>query len=256
MTYTAQVPRDDLHFILHLNPLIPRPSPSHPYPLWKMQSFRPEIILDFGPDRNFPPTRPFTKSLDEISGASGKCSSIFSWICLPLPPPFQIKLGGPQGRIQEFILGGAKPRSPIESWGRSPNRGREAPNYRGRSPSRGREAPENWGRSPNRGRSPRKSRGEGVWGGGSVSPSPENFWKIELETIHFGAYLKQLFEMTNKMVRLSLSGKIISNYLMWRKKRGTGLGRGLSEPLPRKFLKNQFWNHSFWCIFEAIIWND
>ena len=114
-----------------------------------------------------------------------------------------------QGRIQEFILRGAKPRSPIESWGRSPNRGREAPEYRGRSPSRGREAPEyrgrspsrgreapeNWGRSPNRGRSPRKSGGR-------------------------------------------------------------GLGRGLGEPLPRKFLKNQTWNHSFWCIFEAIIWND
>ena len=40
------------------------------------------------------------------------------------------------------------------------------------------------------------------------------------------------------------------------KKRGRGLGRGLGEPLPRKFLKNQTWNHSFWCIFEAIIWND
>ena len=115
-----------------------------------------------------------------------------------------------QGRIQEFILGGAKPRSPIESQGRSPNRGREAPEYRGRSPSRGREAHENWGRSPNRGRSPRKNGGRGlgrglgeplpVWGGGSVSPSPENFWKIKLETIHFGAYLKQLFEMTNEMV--------------------------------------------------------
>ena len=33
-----------------------------------------------------------------------------------------------------------------------------------------------------------------------VSPSPENFWKIKLETIHFGAYLKQLFDMTNEMV--------------------------------------------------------
>ena len=42
--------------------------------------------------------------------------------------------------------------------------------------------------------------GGGVWGGGSVSLSPENFWKIKLETIHFGAYLKQLFEMTNEMV--------------------------------------------------------
>ena len=41
-----------------------------------------------------------------------------------------------------------------------------------------------------------------------------------------------------------------------RKKRGRGLGRGLGEPLLRKFLKNQTWNHSFWCIFEAIIWCD
>ena len=94
-----------------------------------------------------------------------------------------------------IYFGGAKPRSLIESWGRSPNRGREAPEYRGRSPSRGRKAPENWGRSPNRGRSPRKSGGR-------------------------------------------------------------GLGRGLGEPLPRKFLKNKTRNHSFWCIFEAIIWND
>ena len=46
----------------------------------------------------------------------------------------------------------------------------------------------------------REKAGGGVWGGGSVSPSPENFWKIKLETIHFGAYLKQLFEMTNEMV--------------------------------------------------------
>ena len=46
---------------------------------------------------------------------------------------------------------------------------------------------------------PEKKAGGGVWGGGSVSP-PEIFWKIKLETIHFGAYLKQLFEMTNEMV--------------------------------------------------------
>ena len=37
---------------------------------------------------------------------------------------------------------------------------------------------------------------------------------------------------------------------------GRGLGRGLGEPLPRKFLKNQTWDHPFWCIFKAIIWND
>ena len=39
------------------------------------------------------------------------------------------------------------------------------------------------------------------------------------------------------------------------KKRRRGLGRGLGEPLPRKFLKNETWNHSFWCIFEANFWN-
>ena len=94
-----------------------------------------------------------------------------------------------------IYFGGAKPRSPIESWGRSPNRGREAPEYRERSPSRGREAPEKLRAKPE----PRAK--------------PEN-------------------------------------------NRGRGLGRGLGEPLPRKFLKNQTWNHSFWCIFEAIIWND
>ena len=31
-------------------------------------------------------------------------------------------------------------------------------------------------------------------------PLPRKFWKIKLETIHFGAYLKQLFDMTNEMV--------------------------------------------------------
>ena len=46
----------------------------------------------------------------------------------------------------------------------------------------------------------RDKAGEGVWGGGSVSPSPENLKKITLETILFGEYLKQLFEMTNEMV--------------------------------------------------------
>ena len=59
----------------------------------------------------------------------------------------------------------------------------------GRSPNRGREAPEIWGRSPNRGRSPRKSGGR-------------------------------------------------------------GLGRGLGEPLPRKFLEFRTSNRSIWCIVE------
>ena len=44
----------------------------------------------------------------------------------------------------------------------------------GRSPNRGREAPEIWGRSPNRGRSPRKSGGRGL-GRGLGEPLPRNF---------------------------------------------------------------------------------
>ena len=109
------------------------------------------------------------------------------------------ELGAARGGSRNLFWGGAKPRSPIEGYGRSPNRGREAPEYRGRSPSRGHEAPENWGRSPNRGRSPRKIGGRGL-GRGLGEPLPRKFWKIKLETNHFGAYLKQLFEMTNKMV--------------------------------------------------------
>ena len=71
-----------------------------------------------------------------------------------------------QWRSQEVEVGG-------QNWGRSPNRGHGAP--------------ENWGRSQNRGWSPRFSGGgSGVWGGGSVSPSPETFWKFVLETVHSG----------------------------------------------------------------------
>ena len=82
-----------------------------------------------------------------------------------------------QGRIQEFIFGGPnQARSLIESYGRSPNRGREAPEYRGRSPSRGRELSARELRAkPEPRAKPEKKRGGGVWGGGSVSPSPEKF---------------------------------------------------------------------------------
>ena len=90
-----------------------------------------------------------------------------------------------QGRIQEFILGGPNqgPQSKVE--GEARIEGAKRPRIEGEARTEG-EA--------------REKAGGGVWGGGSVSPSPENFWKIKLETIHFGAYLKQLFEMTNEMV--------------------------------------------------------
>ena len=39
------------------------------------------------------------------------------------------------------------------------------------------------------------------------------------------------------------------------KKRGVGLGIGLGEPLLRKFLKNQTWNH-FGAYLKQIIWNS
>ena len=45
--------------------------------------------------------------------------------------PMNSRLAGADPGI---LFGGAKPRSPIESWGWSPNQGREAPEYRGRSP--------------------------------------------------------------------------------------------------------------------------
>ena len=45
----------------------------------------------------------------------------------------------------------------------------------------------------------REKTGERVWGGGSVSPSPEIFLKIKLEIIQFGAYLRQTFQINNNM---------------------------------------------------------
>ena len=50
----------------------------------------------------------------------------------------------------------------------------------GWSQNRGCEAPEIWGRSANRKRSPSLS-GEGIWGEGSMSPTPENFENVYLK---------------------------------------------------------------------------
>ena len=41
-----------------------------------------------------------------------------------------------------------------------------------------------------------------------------------------------------------------------REKAGEGSGEGARWAPPQKIFENQTWNHSFWCIFEAIIWND
>jgi hypothetical protein len=82
-----------------------------------------------------------------------------------------------QGRIQEFILG---------SQTKFSNRKLRAKRLRIE------------GKARTEGKARETTRG-GVWGGGSVSPSPEIFWKIELQTIHFGAYLRQTFEINNNM---------------------------------------------------------
>ena len=104
-----------------------------------------------------------------------------------------------QGRIQEFILGGPNqgPQSKVE--GEARIEGAKRPSIEGEARVEGAKRPRIEGEARTEGEA-REKAGGGVWGGGSVSPSPENFWKIKLETIHFGAHLKQLFEMTNKMV--------------------------------------------------------
>ena len=97
-----------------------------------------------------------------------------------------IYFGGGQTKVPNRKLR-AKP----ESRARSARVSRAKPESRARSPRELRAKPEPRAK-------PEKKRGE--MSGGSVSPSQENFWKIKLETIHFGAYLKQLFDMTNEMV--------------------------------------------------------
>ena len=86
----------------------------------------------------------------------------------------------PQGRIQEFILGGANqgPQSKIK--GEARIEGAKRPRIEG-------EARE-------------KTGGRGLGRGLGEPPPQKIFRKIKLETIHFGAYLKQLIEMTNEMV--------------------------------------------------------
>ena len=102
-----------------------------------------------------------------------------------------------QGRIQEFTLGGQDPQSKVK--GEARIEGAKRPSIEGEARVEGAKRARTEVEAQNEGVAREKAEG-GVWGGGSVSPSPENFWKIKLETIHYGAYLKQLFEMTDKMV--------------------------------------------------------
>ena len=92
-----------------------------------------------------------------------------------------------QGRIQEFIFGGAKPRSPMESWGRSPNRGaRSARELRAKPEPRAK---------------PEKKRGEGSGEGARWAPPQKIFEKSNLEPfilVHIWSnYLKWLTKWFN-----------------------------------------------------------
>ena len=98
-----------------------------------------------------------------------------------------IYFGGPNQGPQSKVKGEAR----IE--------GAKRPSIEGEARVEGAKRPRIEGEAQTEGEAREKSGG-GVWGGGSVSPSPENVWKIKLETLHFCACLKQLFEMTNEMV--------------------------------------------------------
>ena len=94
-----------------------------------------------------------------------------------------------QWRIQEFILGGAKPSFQPKVEGEARIKGAKRPRIEGEARFEGAKRLKIEGEARTEGEA-REKTGGGVWGGGSVSPSPENFWKIKLETIHFGAYLR------------------------------------------------------------------
>ena len=78
-------------------------------------------------------------------------------------------------------------------------KGAKRPSIEGEARVEGAKRPKIEGKAQTEGEDREKAE-VGVMRGGLVSPSPEIFWKIKLETIHFGAYLMQLFEMTNEMV--------------------------------------------------------
>ena len=101
--------------------------------------------------------------------------------------------GTNRGGSRNLFWGGPNqgPKSKVE--GEARIEGAKRPSIEGEARVEGAKRPRTEGEA-------RKKSGGGVWGGGSVSPSPENFWKIKLETIHFGIYMKQLFEMTNEIV--------------------------------------------------------
>ena len=116
----------------------------------------------------------------------------------PIPHPHGTATGADPG----IYFGGGPIQGPqLKVEGEARIEGAKRPSIEGEARVEDAKRPRIEGEARTEGKAQEKAGGE-VWGGGSVSPSPENFWKIKLEIIHFGAYLKQLFEMTNEMVEL------------------------------------------------------
>ena len=152
-------------------------------------------------------------------------------------------------RIQEYILG-VKPIPPIESWGRSPNRGCEAPDNRGRSQSRGCEAPMNWERSPNWGQSPSENGGRGL--GKGLGAPPQNFFeKSNLKPFFlvqiWSKYLKQITWFEGCVQLFIFMGKSTVIIIC---EGNMKFGRGLWDTVPRRwslFWLIKSWFKKFWC---------
>ena len=90
-----------------------------------------------------------------------------------------------QGRVQEFILGGPNqgPQSKVE--GEARMEGAKRLSIEGEARVEGAKRPRIEGEARTEGEA-REKAGEGArW-----APLQNFFWKIKLETIHFGAYLK------------------------------------------------------------------
>ena len=90
------------------------------------------------------------------------------------PAGFEFSSRQVQGRIQEFILGGPNqgPQSKVK--GEARIEGAKPPSIEGEARVEGVKRPRIEGEARTEGEA-REKAGGGVWGGGSVSPSPENF---------------------------------------------------------------------------------
>ena len=104
------------------------------------------------------------------------------------------------GADPEIYFGGGPnqgPQSKVE--GEARIEGAKRPSIEGEARVEGAKRPRIEGEARTEGEA-RENRGEGSGEGARWAPPQKIFEKIKLETIHFGAYLKQLFEMTNEMV--------------------------------------------------------